>query len=81
MGTRSDLVWGKGEEAFWEHGRLVKETKFKGYGPSSEHGEPCFYDGEGGTWDVPDLIPLGSEGQLGDWTVTVTFEPKTKTSD
>lgn len=73
--TREDIIWGKGR-ATWEHGRLIETTKFTGYGPDSSQEAPCFYDGEGGTWGVDDFIPLGAAGQLGDWTVTVTFEPK-----
>jgi len=78
--TRVDFVWGTGE-AFWEHGRLIETTKFTGYGPDASQETSCFYDGEGQSWSVGDLIPDGSGGRLGDWTITVTFEPKTRGKD
>jgi hypothetical protein len=72
---REDFVWGEGEVT-WEHGRLIETTKFTGYGPDASQEVPCFYDGQGKAWGVDDLIPDGSGGQLGDWTITVTFQPK-----
>lgn len=68
-------MWGDGE-ASWEHGRLIETTKFTGYGPDASQEVPCFYDGQGGYWGVDDLIPDGSGAQLGEWTITVTFQPK-----
>jgi hypothetical protein len=70
-----DLVWGEGE-ATWEHGRRIQTWRFTGYAPDASQESPCFYDGAGEAWDAGDFVPDGAGGQLGDWTITVTFQPK-----
>jgi hypothetical protein len=78
--SRQDFIWGEGE-ATWEHGKLVQTWRFTGYAPNAGQETSCFYDGEGRGWDALDFVPDGyyqgpGPNRLGDWEVTVTFNPK-----